>query len=157
MSSFVIDLGSLRPGLTRVELEAGPRDLDLPETEWTGRVRGVLDVERTGERLTLRGTLSAQARVECVRCLVAYDLPVEARLELFAERAGTGRRTEEEALERDDYMKFHDGRKLDLREDARETLLLELPMIPRCREGCRGLCPRCGADLNQGPCGCPES
>jgi uncharacterized protein len=49
-------------------------------------------------------------------------------------------------------MKFHDGRKLELSEAAREALLLEVPMAPRCREDCRGLCPVCGADRNVEPC-----
>ena len=57
-------------------------------------------------------------------------------------------------LDRDDYRRFHDGRYLDLREDARAALLLEIPITPHCREDCRGLCPRCGADLNDGPCAC---
>jgi uncharacterized protein len=52
-------------------------------------------------------------------------------------------------------MKFHDGRQLDLRASARELLLLELPMVLHCREDCPGLCLKCGADLNAGPCGCP--
>ncbi len=54
-------------------------------------------------------------------------------------------------------MKFHDGRRLDLREDARESLLLEIPIAPRCREDCAGLCPKCGADLNLGLHECPAS
>jgi uncharacterized protein len=53
-------------------------------------------------------------------------------------------------------MAFHDGRHLDVSEEAREVLILELPIAPRCREDCRGLCPRCGAELNEGPCGCGE-
>jgi uncharacterized protein len=77
-------------------------------------------------------------------------------LTVYADRLGSSRRLEHD-LERDDYMKFHDGRQLDLREDAREALLLELPITPRCREECRGLCPKCGTDLNPGPCACPGS
>ena len=61
---------------------------------------------------------------------------------------------EEEELERDGYIAFHDGRDLVLNQEARDALLLELPMAPRCREDCAGLCPRCGADRNLGPCGC---
>jgi uncharacterized protein len=156
MSRFAIDLGSLSQGSTSIELEAAPQDLELPAEGWVGQVRGDLEVEKTGEKVTVRGSLSATARLECVRCLVGFDLPIQAPLQVFAERAGSGRRREEEALERDDYMKFHDGRQLDLREDARELLLLELPMVPHCREDCRGLCPKCGADLNAGPCGCPS-
>jgi uncharacterized protein len=157
MSRFAIDLGSLRQGRTPVELETAAQDLDLPASGWAGPVRGVFEVEKTGEKVTVRGSVAATARLECVRCLTEFDLPVQAPLEVFAERAGSGRRRDEEALERDDYMKFHDGRLLDLRDDARELLLLELPMVPHCREDCRGLCPRCGADLNAGPCGCPPA
>ncbi len=155
MSRFAIDLGALRQGHSRVELEAAARDLDLPEGEWTGPVRGAFDVEKTGESVSVRGRIATAATLQCVRCLKDFEWPVDTALEVFAERSGSGRRAEEEALERDDVMKFHDGRQLDLREEAREALLLELPMVPHCREDCRGLCPRCGADLNEGPCGCP--
>ena len=37
-----------------------------------------------------------------------------------------------------------------------EQVQLNLPTHPLCREDCRGLCPRCGANLNDGPCGCAE-
>jgi uncharacterized protein len=157
MSRFAIDLGSLRQGRTPVELEAAAQELDLPPDGWVGPIRGVFGVEKTGEKVTVRGQVAATARLECVRCLAGFDWPVEARLEVFAERAGSGRPRDEAELERDDYMKFHDGRRLDLCSEARELLLLELPMVPHCREDCRGLCPRCGADLNAGPCGCPSA
>jgi uncharacterized protein len=156
MSRFAIDLGSLRQGSTRVELEGDARDLDLPEDGWAGAIRGAFDVEKTGEKVSVRGAVTATARLECVRCLAAFDRPVRVALEVFAERTGSGRARDEAELERDAYMRFHDGRQLDLREEAREVLLLELPMSPHCREDCRGLCPKCGADRNEGPCGCPE-
>ena len=154
MSRFAIDLGSLRQGHVRIELESDAQDVGLSPSGWPGPIRGAFGVEKTGERVNVRGTVSALARLECVRCLSEFDLPLEAPLDVFAERAGAGRSRDEEALERDEYMKFHDGRQLDLRDEAREALLLELPMVHRCREDCRGLCPRCGADLNAGPCGC---
>ncbi len=154
MSSFLIDLATLPAGLSRVEVEAEAAALGLAASEWSGSVRGQFDVEQNGDRVSIRGRLGAVARLECVRCLGAFDLPIQVPLEVYAERMGTGSRDEEKALERDHYMKFHDGRRLDLGEEAREALLLEVPMTPRCREDCRGLCPRCGADLNAGPCGC---
>jgi len=46
------------------------------------------------------------------------------------------------------------GDQLDLERLARDAVLLELPAAPLCREDCRGLCPNCGADWNEGPCGC---
>jgi uncharacterized protein len=38
---------------------------------------------------------------------------------------------------------------------VRQYALLAIPMKPLCREGCAGLCPTCGRNLNQGPCDCP--
>jgi uncharacterized protein len=43
---------------------------------------------------------------------------------------------------------------IDLGPLVRDALVLELPMAPLCRQDCAGLCPRCGANLNEGACGC---
>jgi uncharacterized protein len=46
---------------------------------------------------------------------------------------------------------------LDLREGLRQYILMSEPAKPLCHEACAGLCPACGADLNQGPCDCQPS
>lgn len=156
MSGFVINLGTLPQGSSTLESRSEAAELDLLPAEWPGDVRARFDLDRTGELVSVRGRLRASARLECVRCLKIFDLPVDVTTTVVADRGGGPRRLEEE-LEADSFMKFHDGRQLDLREEAREALLLELPITPHCRQDCRGLCPRCGADLNEGPCGCaPE-
>ena len=43
---------------------------------------------------------------------------------------------------------------LDLAPLVRDALVLELPMAPLCRDDCAGLCPQCGANRNEGQCGC---
>lgn len=154
MSDFILDLATLKPAFDRVAIEAPASEVGLPEAEWPGLVRGSLRVERSGDRVSVRGDVSSVAHLECVRCLRPFDFDVATPFTAFADRRGNASAAEEELLERDDYMLFHDGRRLDLRESVRETLLLELPITPYCREDCPGLCPKCGADLNLGPCGC---
>lgn len=154
MSDFVLDLATLRPHLDRVEIEVPAVEVGLPVSEWRGTARGSLRVERSGDRVTVRGEVSSTVHLECVRCLREFDRVVTAPFTAFADRRGSASAAEEKDLERDDYMLFHDGRRLDLRESVRELLLLELPITPHCREDCPGLCPKCGADLNLGPCGC---
>ena len=156
MSGFVINLAALPGGMCRIELRAAARDLQLPGEQWPGDVRGALAVDRTGEKVSVRGRVSTVARLECARCLKEYEAPLDVELTVYADRLSSSRRLEHD-LERDEYMKFHDGRQLDLREDAREALLLDLPITPHCREECRGLCLKCGTDLNPGPCACPGS
>jgi len=154
MSGFAIDLSPLPRGASQVHLEAAPEDLGLEARSWTGPVVGDVLVEKNGDRVSVRGTVEAVAKVDCVRCLREVQLPIEVPLEVFAERTGTATWAEEDELDRNDYMRFHDGRELDLRGDARDALLLEMPIAPHCREECAGLCPRCGADLNEGSCAC---
>jgi uncharacterized protein len=152
---MILDLATLPNGSSRVALESDAASLGLPAAEWPGPVRAELEVEKHGERVSIRGRLVAIAELECVRCLKRFELAFQPPFETYAERSGSGRRPGDELeLERDGTMLFHDGRRLELGNPARETLLLEIPVAPRCREDCRGLCPRCGADLNEGPCGC---
>ncbi len=156
MSDFVIDLSTLPKSGGMVPVEAGAQELGLATGEWPGPIEGRLRVERAGDRVTVRGSVSATAHLECVRCLREFDLAIEAPIVVLAERSGTSDPREEEELTRDEYMLFHDGRRLDLRETVRESLLLELPITPHCREECPGLCPKCGADLNDSPCKCAQ-
>ena len=154
MSAFVLDLGQLSQGSSRVRVTADAPQIGLAPEAWPGQVLGEFLVERSGERISVRGRVRGVAWLECVRCLKRFESAMDVPFEVFADRSGTGKRRDEVELERDDYMLFHDGRRLDVSEPVRETLLLELPIAAYCREDCRGLCPRCGADLNEGPCGC---
>ncbi len=154
MPVFVLDLAGLKQGFSQLRLEGAPADVELGGPDWLGPVRADLACDRSGDQVAIRGTVAAVARFECARCLAAFERSLVGEFSLFSDRQGVGRRGEDAELERGDYMVFHDGRQLDLRQAAQESLLLEWPMAPLCREDCRGLCPGCGADLNLGPCGC---
>ncbi len=104
-------------------------------------VEGTL--EWVSEGLLATGSATAPYQGECRRCLTTVDGTVHAQFqELF----------EFEAREGESYP--IKGEHIDLAPLSREALLLSLPLAPLCRENCAGLCPRCGADLNAGPCGC---
>ncbi|MBQ7501072.1 MAG: DUF177 domain-containing protein [Clostridia bacterium] len=55
----------------------------------------------------------------------------------------------------DDYVILEEGM-LDFDETLIEQILLEFPSKLLCSEECKGLCPKCGKDLNEGDCGCPK-
>ena len=57
-----------------------------------------------------------------------------------------------ENIENDAFI--YESDLLDITEPVRESLLLAVPLQSLCREDCRGLCPVCGADRNEGDCGC---
>ena len=121
-------------------------------------LRGRLRMLRTQRSVFVRGHLETRVVVECSRCLRDTEVPIafDVEAEYFPEiDIGTG-----QALPPpDDDLAFtiDPNHELDLREAVRQHVLLELPMQSLCMEACKGLCPRCGADLNEGACACePE-
>ena len=106
-----------------------------------------LTVETTLEWVTdgllASGTIAAPWRAECQRCLG----PAAGRIDF-----GFRELFERQPREGESYRLGHDS--IDLEPLVREAVLLELPLVPLCTPDCAGLCPTCGADLNQGACGC---
>jgi uncharacterized protein len=109
----------------------------------------ILDAVDGGVEVT--ATIAAPWHGECRRCLkpVGGTLRAEVR-EMYRPRAAR------EAVDEDEETYPLSGEQLDLRPLVRDTILLDLPIAPLCRPDCQGLCPTCGADLNDGPCSCPR-
>ena len=100
-------------------------------------------------RFYFSGRMTGDVGAECRRCLAPTHAHVEEELHLLFADAN-----DEESDESDVYMLEPRGTTIDLRPALREQWLLAAPSFAQCREDCKGLCPRCGADLNVGPCGC---
>jgi len=109
-----------------------------------------LEAQQSGQDVVVRGRLRTCVEVECRRCLVTVLVDVDEPVSLVF-RAGVG---QAEAERHEVYPLPAGTRGLDLAEPVREHVLLAVPPYPVCREACRGLCPRCGANLNEGSCGC---
>ena len=155
MALLRLELSALKPGHNRLRLSAEPTGLALPAESWPAPLEVTLDADRAGDQITVKGWVETRLADECARCLKRVEAPLDFEIVLLADRVGSGGRHEKE-LEQDDYVLFHDGRAIALDEEVREAALLARPMAALCRPDCRGLCPRCGADLNEGPCGCPK-
>jgi uncharacterized protein len=120
-----------------------------------GSVQADLAVVRHQDNLLIKGRALGRITGECARCLAEFHEPLAADFTIYAERRPEGgTRGLDRELEADQYLSFHDGVSLDIGVEVREALLLSVPIQPLCREDCRGLCPGCGANLNQEPCTC---
>jgi uncharacterized protein len=105
-----------------------------------------VDLEAVEGAVVVAGTARAPWRGECRRCLRPVEGEVSTAVdELFV--------TDPEEGETYPIRGDH----IDLEPMAREAVVLGLPLAPLCRPDCKGLCPTCGADLNQAPCGCPAA
>jgi uncharacterized protein len=119
-------------------------------------VAAELELFRTGREVLARGTLSGEVVALCSRCVGEAHVALDASLEvLFLPRGADAPAEGDDPLAQPDVVHYDDDI-VDVGETLREELLLALPLAPLCREACKGLCPRCGSDLNEGPCDCPE-
>jgi uncharacterized protein len=140
-----IDLArfALRPGEgRRLNLEADPGQLNLGGQRYAvagDAVPARLDISRTAAGYAVRMQFTAHVAGPCMRCLEDADVAVEVEA-----REVDQRDTEDEEL-RSPYI---DHDELDLSSWAHDALTLALPIQLLCRPECRGLCPVCGASLN---------
>ena len=142
-------------------LESGP-------VEWSGRlpadpsIWGLDDVVLADEPdvglsidafheggVHVRGRLGVPIELGCRRCLEGITRRVDVELDLRFD-PGIGPEDEEDGL----YALDPDAPELYLLPALREELLLDLPEFPLCRPDCKGICPTCGSNRNEGDCGC---
>lgn len=110
-------------------------------------VTGELVLESLEEGILASGRLRGSMSLSCARCLKEFEqgFSVELR-ELFAPFPHE---------DSDEYPLDPEGF-LDPHQMMRDAIGVELPFAPVCRPDCRGLCARCGGDLNLGECTCTE-
>lgn len=146
-----VDVRELRRGPVETSGELDPRDplFEGLEVELDGplEVRGVLEAAGS-DGFYWHGSFRGRTRGICRRCLTELVRPVEGRVDvLFSANPDLH---EDPSV----YPLPEPVTHVDIRPAVREELALAVDAFPLCREDCRGLCPRCGADLNCGACSC---
>jgi uncharacterized protein len=112
---------------------------------------------RAGLDLFFQGALRAEGRGTCSRCAEEYPFPIDVPFTFVLTPRAAGDTVEHELSEDDLSLSFYDGKEIDVTPLVHEQAILALPTRPLCSEECLGLCTRCGANLNAGPCACPPA
>ena len=109
---------------------------------------GIGEIRNDAGLLTLTGALSTRLLCICDRCASEFEKSVDIPVELTLA-------TELEDEENPDFYLLNDE-KLELKEVLSDCFILELDSTFLCKEDCKGLCFRCGKNLNEGPCSCKK-
>ncbi len=136
-----------------IETELDPDDLAVSIQDY--RLIGPLSftgrLQAAGDGVfALNGRLTAAYEGECARCLI----PVQCRADVALKETYRPAAAPEEGEVEDSYR--YEGYTVDILPAIRDNLVLALPQRLLCRDDCRGLCPICGANLNEKTCGCAE-
>ncbi len=112
-----------------------------------------VDVTNTGGALLVAGNATGVARTVCARCLEDAAIPLDGTIEGYFLIDDEAAEVPED-MDDDEFEFLPENHMVDMEVLVKAALLLEVPLIPLCDEGCRGLCPTCGANLNEGACAC---
>ena len=139
------------------ELRFSPKDLDREPLLEITPVRFAGQVSPIEAGFALHGDLDWGGKLECSRCLTPYPFRADEDFSLVLYKREPGGPAEQE-LEKDDLdVYFYEEPEVRVAPIVEERIQMALPMKPLCREDCKGLCPTCGTDWNQGSCRCQEN
>jgi uncharacterized protein len=164
MSVFSIEIEALRSGSRHVAGQFKPAELEFDDSQefrFEGEAR--LDVRlNSADQLTffVAGQVHYRFSAECRRCLKSFEGERSAEVRgvyAFGEGLENLDLDEEERDIEGIIPLSQDQKNIDLGGLIRETLVLDYPRYLVCSENCKGLCPGCGADLNEESCNCSAS
>jgi len=162
-----IHIGNIVPEGVLIAEDLDPKqlkDLEALQADESCTFQGMLAVKLrvtpTAGMFQVEGHVEAKTVLACSRCLAPVQWPLSTSFRLTFTRslpgAGGEAPPESRELEAEELgMVLFEGDEIDFRDVIQEQVIMALPMQPLCRSDCRGLCPRCGANLNAETCRCP--
>jgi len=136
-------------------------DLEFQETvaldAATSPFQAQLKIKKVGTEVVVSGKIVTHAELQCSRCLKDFKSTLSFPFEVVFHPIEQLKEEEKHELNVEELdMGFYSKDELDLLDLVKEQIMLNLPMKPLCDELCKGICLKCGADLNAGDCNCSE-
>ncbi|WP_143122467.1 YceD family protein [Sporomusa acidovorans] len=143
------ELGKNQPFSFKVSAE----ELGLNEEQFSVEEDVLIDglITNKGTVLEVTGKINARLEQCCSRCL--ENMVTVLTIPFSEEYREIELKRNEENSDSEEINYFSDD-EIDITDLIRESILLAEPIKPVCSETCRGLCPKCGANLNINTCGC---
>ena len=146
-----IKISGLENGTYDYDFEADIEKIDLTEPLF-GKYNTNVVLNKFDDQIILEASTTAGANFICDRCGTAFKQTVKSKYKMiYLLRSIEG--AEEEInityLSPDTHM-------IDISKDVRDYMILSTPMKRLCKEDCKGLCAKCGADLNEKQCDCND-
>lgn len=148
---MILDLREFDRSAGRISGEEAVRLEDPLCDEVTVPCRIVLDYRQASGTFHFHGAVEVTFSTKCHRCLEPVDERIDGEFDLMVRRGEHAGESGEDAV----VLPLHEYT-VDLGDRIRETVVLNTPMIVRCTDSCKGLCPSCGVNLNRETCQCSQ-
>jgi uncharacterized protein len=107
-------------------------------------------INKSHKDIVIRGKIRTEVRLSCARCLEPFAYAVDTDMDISFIPSSEQSRQADVTYD----LEFYDGETIDLSKGVRDQILLSMPIKSLCKESCKGLCPKCGANLNKESCQC---
>ncbi len=122
---------------------------------FAGPIQIRLHLARAGRTILMRSRVEARVEWICARCLTPFSRTLTSEFKTCLKPKPDFLPSAEIELNREDLeTEFYEGEEIDVAPLVQDQILLTLPAKAICQEECRGLCPKCGQNLNRGTCQC---
>lgn len=158
LTTLELDISKIRSvNGSRETFHAETDSFDFWDADWQLAKPLTVDLEisHEGKFLNMKGHIHTAVKGNCSRCLKEVVVPVScdfAEQLLYAKDVSLFSHLAVGEVEEKYFI--YDNDTLDITDIIRESILAVLPQKILCRDDCRGLCPKCGKNLNQGQCDC---
>ncbi len=120
-----------------IEESLSPAELDIntPQIKFSQPLEFCAKVMKITNAVTVDAVLFGRMHLVCSRCLVEFEEEITRRMHL-------------------DFLLEKDQLFIELNPQIREEIIINYPIKSICKHSCKGLCPKCGKNLNEGTCTC---
>lgn len=155
---MILELREFDDFPVNVTLKADAVDLKYFSTEQV-EVKSLvmeLTIQHSDQEYYCGGEIEAESALECCRCLGSYSESLTGRTDFVVKSKDIEMSDSDDSIIDDElYVYFKGtGLQVEIGEPVRQAIILALPMHPLCSDNCKGLCTKCGKNLNSGFCGC---
>ena len=105
-----------------------------------------------GGAILVTGTVEGELRTSCGRCLDEMTVRVNGDVKGYFIIEGEGEAPQD--MDEDEFDVLPETHEIDLEPLLMAAILVDVPLVPLCADDCKGICPRCGKNLNEGACAC---
>jgi uncharacterized protein len=146
-----LNIANVGEGLKRSDVIAQPAEVDLDKTEeFHYPLHIAFNIEKIGRNIFINSDIRTKADFLCDRCGELFNKEMVESVRLIYTY-------DEHMADREDddvYVISESTTTIDVSDPIRQTLLIAVPQKKLCQNNCKGLCDKCGANLNVESCDC---
>ena len=143
-----INISNMENGLHEIQLSESSHGMELlGHGHLTGNIEIKATIDRRDEDLNLKAEITSEAELVCDRCLSTFQHKISTKFDSYF--------NSKLSSQIHDIKQLHlNSPSIDISEDIRSAFVLTLSIRILCTENCKGLCPTCGVNWNNGSCSC---